>query len=472
MIMNMEGGHSGEQYLPARGQHGSPACMLTSTPVGVAPPGMYGAMSGHHAGMELQSLGYPNTPAKVNDSTGTLGSVSPRSDDSNPNNEETSSEALSGDIKKHVLGGGGGAGSCLDGGDTSEEGMSEEQAKMYSGTSTLSQQARRFADVKPPYSYIALITMAIESSHSGMMTLNEIYSFIMNRFPYFKENQQRWQNSIRHNLSLNDCFVKIARAPGRPGKGNYWALHPACGDMFGNGSFLRRAKRFKLTRPKSENSSHIQHVNSYSHFNMYGPHTGGYKPYPSFNPLAFGSLSHGLSQAQQYALQHKPQDAWGSAPSYASYYNNSGMAPTQGLATPPPPLGASSTTGSSFQSSGLSSHHLGSSSLASSHLTGSAHLGSSPHIGTSLPSLGGASLGGSYSSSHFSAPTLGASGFSSSTLTAPPPHLGSSYHLPVSMAPQVPSPGPSSNGLPSSYPALSQNPYNCSQYAPQPPLRT
>lgn len=29
-------------------------------------------------------------------------------------------------------------------------------------------QKRRFADVKPPYSYIALITMALESSISGM----------------------------------------------------------------------------------------------------------------------------------------------------------------------------------------------------------------------------------------------------------------------------------------------------------------
>ena len=120
----------------------------------------------------------------------------------------------------------------------------------FSGTSTLSQQKRRFAEVKPPYSYIALITMASESSPAGMMTLNEIYSFIEDRFPYFKENTQRWQNSIRHNLSLNDCFVKVSRNSVKPGKGNYWALHPKAGDMFGNGSFLRRSKRFKTQMSK------------------------------------------------------------------------------------------------------------------------------------------------------------------------------------------------------------------------------
>lgn len=124
----------------------------------------------------------------------------------------------------------------------------------FSGTSTLSQQKRRFAEVKPPYSYIALITMALESSQTGMMTLNEIYHFIEDRFPYFKENTQRWQNSIRHNLSLNDCFVKVSRNSAKPGKGNYWALHPKAGDMFGNGSYLRRSKRFKSSSPK-ENSN-------------------------------------------------------------------------------------------------------------------------------------------------------------------------------------------------------------------------
>ncbi|XP_067390743.1 forkhead box protein B1 [Emydura macquarii macquarii] len=106
-----------------------------------------------------------------------------------------------------------------------------------------------YSDQKPPYSYISLTAMAIQSAPEKMLPLSEIYKFIMERFPYYREHTQRWQNSLRHNLSFNDCFIKIPRRPDQPGKGSFWALHPSCGDMFENGSFLRRRKRFKVLKP-------------------------------------------------------------------------------------------------------------------------------------------------------------------------------------------------------------------------------
>ncbi|XP_071324206.1 hepatocyte nuclear factor 3-beta-like [Trachinotus anak] len=107
---------------------------------------------------------------------------------------------------------------------------------------------RSYTHAKPPYSYISLITMAIQQSGGKMLTLNEIYQWIMDLFPFYRQNQQRWQNSIRHSLSFNDCFIKVPRSPERPGKGSFWALHPDSGNMFENGCYLRRQKRFKCAK--------------------------------------------------------------------------------------------------------------------------------------------------------------------------------------------------------------------------------
>ncbi len=110
-----------------------------------------------------------------------------------------------------------------------------------------------YGNEKPPYSYVALCAMAIQNSATGMLTLNEIYRFITNSFPFYKTNSSKWRNSLRHNLSYNDCFVKIVCTTSNGSKKSYWSLHPNCGNMFKDGSLLRRKKRFVTGKQSAVN---------------------------------------------------------------------------------------------------------------------------------------------------------------------------------------------------------------------------
>ncbi|KAJ5984441.1 hypothetical protein N7481_006540 [Penicillium waksmanii] len=102
---------------------------------------------------------------------------------------------------------------------------------------------------KPPYSYATLIGMSILRAPNRRLTLAQIYKWISDTFSYYKHSDPGWQNSIRHNLSLNKAFIKQERPKDDPGKGNYWVIEPGMELQFLKDKQVRRATMSSLPLP-------------------------------------------------------------------------------------------------------------------------------------------------------------------------------------------------------------------------------
>lgn len=78
-------------------------------------------------------------------------------------------------------------------------------------------------------SYADLITKAIQNSPEQRLTLSQIYDWMVQNVPYFKDkgdstSSAGWKNSIRHNLSLHNRFMRIQNEG--TGKSSWWVLNP------------------------------------------------------------------------------------------------------------------------------------------------------------------------------------------------------------------------------------------------------
>ncbi len=91
---------------------------------------------------------------------------------------------------------------------------------------------------RPPTSYRELAARAIMSSPDRCMTVTQIYTWIMDRHPYYRETTTKWKRNVRSHLCRYNCFVQN-------GKHSFenkvrWAIHSSYVQAFKKGDFDAR----------------------------------------------------------------------------------------------------------------------------------------------------------------------------------------------------------------------------------------
>ncbi|XP_066919551.1 forkhead box protein D2-like [Clytia hemisphaerica] len=170
-----------------------------------------------------------------------------------------------------------------------ENAVKTRDTKVSESSSTRGSDDEGTTDGKPNHSYISLIANAILSSKEKRLVLSDIYQFVLDTQPYFRNKAgQGWRNSIRHNLSLNECFVKAGRSPN--GKGHFWAINPANFDDFSKGDFRRRRAQRRARRAMAFGDL-IEH---------FGPYWSSYQQYSSPRPTMASYTSHPVRYSPYY----------------------------------------------------------------------------------------------------------------------------------------------------------------------------
>ncbi|XP_071028992.1 forkhead box protein J2-like isoform X1 [Oncorhynchus clarkii lewisi] len=160
---------------------------------------------------------------------------------------------------------------------------------------------------KPPHSYATLIAMAIGAAPGRTLSLNDIYMWISDMFPYYSRSARGWKNSIRHNLSLNKCFRKVPRPQSDPGKGSYWMM-----DGPSEPNPLKGTKR-PYPAEEEEGSIQVPNVSVMQAETQHSPQTDHYRSLASpqtdhYRPLASPQTEHytSLESPQEPSQQLSP----------------------------------------------------------------------------------------------------------------------------------------------------------------------